>query len=273
MITKILHLLRRVAFGLTLALAAHGSAHAGLVRGNFDPEFGAALPNLSWQVRTEWLVPNACSNSADGVYSTSAAGPCQSTISDPVRLLSVWVRWFNTDTGDPNNFFEYDAFGAYTGWCESTWAGTQSDCGGNTFLFNQGSEPLSASNVRVAQSQIVGFDTGITSFLTFNLPTSAGTHQYDLGFTTNGPIFTCADCAPPATASNEDLRQFLVTYTDDAGNVPKFTDSNGNALGALLDGNGTYLGQVPAVVPEPGTLVLALAALTAIGWSRRRRHA
>jgi hypothetical protein len=34
---------------------------------------------------------------------------------------------------------------------------------GNTFLFTQGNEPLLASNVRVAQSQIVGFNTNITS--------------------------------------------------------------------------------------------------------------
>ena len=268
MIANLFHHLRLAATGLTLALVAHGAAHAGLVRGDWDPVFGPALPNLSWQVRSEWLVPNACSNQADGVYSTAALGPCQSTIPDPVRLLSVWVRWFDTNAGDPNNFFEFNAVSAYTGWCESVWAGSQPDCNlGNTFFFNQGFEPLGASNVRVAASQIVGFDTGITSFLTNLQPNSAGIHQYDLSFKATGPtgpVFTCFDCEPVATADNTNLNQYLITYVSSNASEPKFVDSQGNPVGVRLDGAGN-------VIPEPATLALLGLGLAGLGFSRRKQ--
>ena len=171
-------------------------AHAGLVRGTWDPDFGGSFTNLSWQVRAEWLVPNGCSNLADGVYSTSVAGPCES-ISDSVRMLAVWVRWFNTDAGDPNDFFQQVfPISGYTGYCESVWATSQPDCNlGNTTMFTQGSEPLTASDVRVEASQIVGLNTNvITGFQTFGWPDSAGSHFWSLGFTTNGPVLTCTDC-------------------------------------------------------------------------------
>ena len=46
MIANLFHHLRLAATGLTLALVAHGAAHAGVIRGDWDPAFGTALPNL-----------------------------------------------------------------------------------------------------------------------------------------------------------------------------------------------------------------------------------
>jgi len=269
MIANLFHRLRLAATGLTLALVAHGAAHAGLISGEWDPGFGPALPNLSWQVRSKWLVPNGCSNQIDGVYSTGS-GPCQGTLLDPLRLLGVWVRWFDTNAGNPNDFYQQVfPISAHAGYCESVFASSEPNCAVNMTSFPLGSEPLTASAVRVEQGQIVGLNTNAISFLTSGWPTSAGNHQYDLNFTTNGPIFTCTDCGDGATADNTNLTQFLVTYTSNDTSVPKFTNSSGAALGAVLDGQGNFLGQ--RSVPEPGTLILALAALTAFGWSRRRR--
>jgi hypothetical protein len=87
--------------------------------------------------------------------------------------------------------------------------------------------------------------TRISRPSTFGLPSSAGSHQYDLSFTTNGPVFTCADCAPPATASNADLRQFWSPTPTTPATCPSSRFER-QCPGALLDGNGTYLGQGPS---------------------------
>ena len=152
------------------------------------------------------------------------------------------------------------------------------------------------SDIRVEAGQIVGFSSSeefaqslyLYSGTYYTNPTTAGGNLFGLSFTTTvtttGPQLRCVNCrtffnpgdgsggdgAGDVFASTANLTQFLVTYTDNAGTVPKFTDPiTGKALGAVLDSNGVYLGQS---VPEPGTLALALAGLTAVGWSRRRRR-
>ena len=277
MFRNVSRLIRRCAAALSIALLGQGAANAGLVTGEWDPVFGPALPNLSWQVRSNWLVPNACSSQSDGIYSTSLAGPCQDTGAN-LQLLSVWVRWYNTAGGDPNDFFHTpDAISAYTGWCETAYALGEPNCNlGNTFFFTEGVgiPPLSATNVRVASGQVVGFDTNITSFLTSFLPSSSGAHQYDLNFTTNGPVFKCVTNAPcnvsgGIAGSTAGLDQFLITFNSNDKTAPKFTDGQGQALGAVLDETGAYIGQ--RAVPEPGVPLLVLSALLGLGLSRRRR--
>ena len=98
---------------------------------------------------------------------------------------------------------------------------------------------------------------------------------FSLNFTLNGPELLCVSCDNfrGVKSQTDGLRQFLVTYTDEG--PAKFTDSNGNALGVVLDENGRVLGRSTSIngqlVPEPAGLALVLTALGAAALVRRRR--
>lgn len=267
--------LRRALAAACLVGLAPGAAHAGLVTGEWDPQFGSFLPGLSWQARASLLVPNACSAQADGIY-TTASGPCQ-IVGNP--FVSVWLRMFDTGFADPNNFFEANV-GPIV----------------HTANWNFMGSITSVSNVRVASGQVVGFTSNpgfaqtvvcvalcFTSPVLESWPSEAGGNVFRLDFDTDGPNLTCLACRtninlPAGTvdvaSTAADLTQFLVTYNDDPGATPKFTDTQGNALGARLNNVGEYLGQFTTPggpVPEPGALLLAMTALAGIGLARRRK--
>jgi len=266
MLIKIIQAFRRAALLLGLGCMVPLGAQAGLVSGNWDPAFGSFLPGLSWSASFKMQIPNACANQADGDYTTTGACALSPGYVEQLRLYL-----FNT--GDaPVSYFELGSYG-----------------------WNVGS-------VRVKNNQIVGVDTGASpvfeltySFDTVNYfsnPSSAMGNTFDLSFNLNGAKLTCLHCVntfinqpPPPTnyslpdidSSPADLKQFLITYTDDLGFEPKFTDSFNQALGARLDGNGVYLGQSTSIsgllVPEPGGLPLLLtAALAGAAAMHRRRR-
>ena len=272
MLIKIIQAFRRAALLLGLGCMVPLGAQAGLVSGNWDPAFGPYLPGLSWSASFKMLIPNACSNQADGDYFTT--GPCALS---PGYVQQLRLHLFNT--GDlPAGYFELGPFGWIVG------------------------------SVRVKNQQIVGVDTGISPVaeLTysstggptptyFSNPSSALGNTFNLSFNLNGAKLTCLHCVdsfsnvpPPPTntdrpnidSSTVDLKQFLITYTDNLGFEPKFTDSFNQALGARLDGNGVYLGQSTSIsgllvgtVPEPGGLPLVLtAALAGAAALRCRRR-
>ena len=262
----------------TVAIAAHGSAHAGLVSGAWDPEFGSFLPGLSWQVRASLLVPNSCSNQPDGDYGT-ASGPCQIT-GNP--FVGVNLRLFDNATADAGNFFQSGGFSPNI---SANWDLT----GG----FN------SVTQVRVQNGQIIGFTAGsstvaqtVVSVCDFymvctppeSFPTTAGGNLFYLTFGLNGPILECQQCRqsindPYGTSSvfadNTNLSQFVTTFLDDEGTDGKVKDNQGRALGARLNGSGQFLGLsdslTGAVIPEPTMPALVLVALSAAVLVRRRR--
>ena len=255
--------LRLVTTAFCLAAAVHSPARAGLVTGNWDPQFGSFLPNLSWQVQGTFQVPNACSAQADGIYST-ASGACSGSI-----IQSVDLKMFNTS--NPVDF--------------GTWTL------GPSFISSGG-----LSQVRVQAGTVVGFQTATafaqsliydTSTATyFSIPSAAEGNLYSLQLNSFGPLLKCVKCratlaevvaqlgnppnVPDIASNTVGLNQFLVTYTSTNTATPKFTDANGNALGARLDAQGSLLGFSTSIggsisVPEPGTLGLAMTALAAIG--------
>ncbi len=253
-------------------------ADAGLVRGRWDPGFGSTLPGLNWTVHAELLVPSGCDSQPDGVYNNTSS-PCAGSVA-----LGVFLRLF--DTGYTSN--DWNVLTTYSSAppdaatypvCNSTVSGDPyfvARCGGFFGI------PYGISNIRIASGNVVGFDGTYPSSLTydtsFGFPTNALEYGFGLDFTVNGPVLTCKTstisvaCPTGTVGDTTNLTQFLVTYTSNDASVPKFIDeTTGQALGAVLDGSGKYLG-LAAAVPEPGSLALLLGALGA-GWVARRRHA
>ena len=167
-------------------------AHAGLVRGTWDPDFGASptqplvagacgvagserlfkprrrrlLDFGCWPLRKHDLRSGAAARRLGALVRYQRGGSEQ--------LLRVSSRFPPTRVG-ANRCGRRASLIA-------TWATRPS--------FTQGSEPLTRVECprRTEPDRRLQHED-ITSFATFGLPGSAGTHVYDLSFTTNGPVF------------------------------------------------------------------------------------
>lgn len=258
-------------------------AQAGLVSGNWDPEFGPALPGLSWAVHAELLVPdNACTDLA-GNQST-ASGPCAGA-----TVQGVFLRLYDNatvgapDWSNPASYSSTVPDAAAFAVCDSSVSGNAayiSRCGGNFGnYFSLDALRLEGGSVAGLQATVATIFAGAVNFGAGPqpLPTSGQGHDFSLAFTLNGPQLTCTTCpGGPVQSQLDGLRQFLITYTSDDNAAPKFSDGNGNALGVRLDQNGRVLGLSTSIngallVPEPGSLGLVAAALVAAALLRRRR--
>lgn len=266
-------LLRTLAAAAALAGSALMPAQAGLVVSTWDPPFGSFLPDLSWQLRAELLVPQACLNQPDDTYGTGS-GPCAMA---NITVQHVYLGLF--DTAVPSTVYTLD--------------------------MNYGTG-YGVSRLRIVSGQVAGFEAGwidylpslvltpayyLTDFGTFSLPPSAEGNYFGLTFGINGPVLECAHCrqhladeadvGPSVFAGTAGLRQLFITYQDDLGTIPTFSDSNGDPLGVRLDERGRVLGLSATIdgplqplpdsrVPLPSVPALLLAAGVAAGLVRRR---
>lgn len=249
--------IRRGLVAATLGLAGLG-AQAGLVTGNWDPSFGPTLPGLSYQVRVTLSVPDACSAQADGIYSTSA-GACAGA-----SMVSARLRLFDTANGNAADFEEVNAF--------------SNNADFHTIL---GSTGYGVFELRIVGGMVVGLQAGRQDLpppiqpplLTPVLVGYVGlgptlNNFFGMMFDTDGPQVYCQACngGSDVFALTDEAEGFVVTYTD--GGQPKFSDADGNAIGAVLDGDGNVIGL--RSVPLPGTLALMAAGLGVLLPRRRR---
>lgn len=291
------------AAALSLGLLLQVPAQAGLISGSWDPEFGPALPGLSWSAYAELTASDACT-SAVGNQTVAAGQDCAGA-----KVNAVFLQLYNTassaalDWSNPASYISDPPDSATFAVCDSSVKDIQSykDRCNNNFgnYFN-------LSKLRIEGGNVVGLESSVGAWFAAlelkprfdllpslvwpslespanrrlltapSLPSSANKNFFSLNFTVNGPELWCELCNRSLNrvqSETDGLRQFLVTYTDEG--PAKFTDSNGQALGVVLDENGNVLGRSTSIngqlVPEPAGLALVLTALGAAALVRRRR--
>lgn len=228
--------------GLALGLAlAHGGAGAGVVTGNWDPQFGPSLPDLSYVGTYSFSISDACAGNAAGNVFVNTVTSCGGTIAATANLTLM-------DTATPDN---------------QTTAGFT----------------LNISGLQVLDGFVIGIYTDLTPYLNdFYGSYYAGNKDYTLQVNGLLPILTSYDrCGAscwnnPVAASTEGYDNFILHLGDD-GNSRYGKDAEGNDIGYHVTDVGGVVSITPSAeaVPEPGALSLALAALGALGWARRRR--
>ena len=240
---------------LVLAMASPLGAHAGLVTGNWDPEFGAPFSQLSWAIRAEFSVPEACIDLGDGDHSVGLTA-CAASVVNYARL-----RLFDKDLDDPNDFYG------------STLTSAIED-------FSNVGTLLAVTSVRVLDGLVIGVatTTNTNGFLGIGYPyvPAALGNTFGLGFDLDGPNVICVACSSTGFTFDNDnivaprgaLEQVITTFNDNG--TGKLVDARGNAIGVRLNGRGEVIGLTGTPVPEPGSLPLVLGALASAVWLRRR---
>lgn len=269
------------AAALSLGLLLQVPAQAGLITGSWDPEFGSALPGLSWSAYAELTASDACTAAVGNqTVGTGTGGPCADA-----KVNAVFLQLYNTpfgalDWGDSASYASTPPNSATFAVCDSSVSGIQSyidRCNDNFGdYFNLSALRIEGGSVAGLQSSVGALFVAVNPQPWFaSLPSSAMWNVFSLNFTLNGPELWCETCDffRGVKSQTNGMRQFLVTYNDDGS--AKFTDSTGKALGVVLDENGKVLGRSTSIngqlVPEPAGLALVLTALGAAALVRRRR--
>jgi hypothetical protein len=230
------------ALGAAISLGALGHATAGAVSTNFDPPFGASLPNLSYKGSINFNVTDACAGNAAGLVTVNAFASCGGPITATTSLTL------------------FDTVGATS----------------TTAVFS-----LLVGFLDVLDGFVVGWYTTVSPFMTDFYPTtSANGKDFTFAYGGSLPMLYSYDHCGPACGYNPQLAsldgiQETIHHLGDNGQSRYGQDSNGVDIGykvTLDKGAAVYTptGARAGTVPEPASLALVAGALVAAGLARRR---
>lgn len=219
--------LRALVAASAAAIGLVGAAQAAFVVVNADPPYGAAYPNLGWRAAGALYVPDACVSFIGASNTTLNLLAVPNPVCAGIRLQDVTVSLY--DIANPVLTLETLNVGTYL-----------ADSGAASFADEVSQELI---DISFAGGQVVGFSSSLSLPALANaLLAGGGNNRFSLEFSSFG-------------ARLVDLGAAGTTYADrlsESAFAPEIT------IGRFIDDE-VYLRQLP----EPGSFVLALAALAA----------
>jgi len=266
------NILRVAALSLTVALGGFGSAHAAIIKGSFDPAFGAPFNTvgsvLGWEGTVEFYVPNACLLNAGPIDQNNG---CNNN-SDPalnMHIISASVDLYNFDDSNQTSLELLDFL--------------------PSALF-----PFTLDQISVSAGKVTGIATGYSVPVNPDESTFAGINLYSfaLGFDlVDGPTLLAMNSlgqyvsitqalydvslAVDARRGNNRASNFVLATNDWIYDRQIARAERANRYSQLDPANLVnpqfYSFTDLSEVPEPATIVLMLGAMVALSATTRRR--
>lgn len=260
------------AIAVGLGLTGIGEAQAGVVSGNFDPAFGAALAGWDYSGTFDLSFSDEWTSKAYGGFQTTVDATHKKL--DLVALVSALDR--QQVVLEARVSMKKD--GAVAG-SNSIPLALQS----LTFETKTGLLTNWESNVVELVADFSGEGFGLNE-INFD----DGTHSFQFKWSNllGGAALSCLDCRLPGPNGGTgtidgSLDGLTVSYAQTSGDPPYNGSVAGPTVGSVVSVYATNAQGVialstvvtypPAAIPEPGTLALILGGLMGVGWARRRK--
>jgi hypothetical protein len=173
---------------LTVSLTVFaGAAQAANFNAVWDPPFGASLPNMGWEGRAEFFVPDECVPSGDA-YVLNGRSIAQGGCGGGATVRSAWVNVYDLHDSESSHRLNFDVAGWSLGVIKLAY-----DDGDLRQLLTLPSAPEAAG--------FSGF--GVNPWTYFFLE-----------FTLEGPRLAFLDCGKSATSASIALRYAISNYSN-----------------------------------------------------------